>query len=125
MVHKYCGNTFCMVLPGSVSMIIAIFNSPTNAFYFACTKQEATHVSEVYRSLPNCRPSVWKLLHLNLLMPVIWRRLLVFWESFGPCVEDLFVLHRSCPCTCGGSSSLFLQCCLFLGHFWSLFINDH
>jgi len=36
-----------MVLPGSFSRIIVIFNSQTNAFYVPCTKQEATHVSEV------------------------------------------------------------------------------
>lgn len=123
MVHNYCGNTFCMALPGIVSRIIAIFNSPTNTFYFTCTKQEATHVNEFYRSLPNCGPSVWTLLHHNILMPVIWRKLLDFWESCGPCLQDFFVLHFACPCPCGGSSSLFLQCCLFLGHFWSLFIN--
>jgi hypothetical protein len=125
MVHKYCGTMFCALLPDSFSRIIAIFNSQINAFYFTCTKQEATHVSEVYRSLPNCGPSVWKLLHLTLLMPVIWSRLLDFWESHGTCLEDFFLSHCVFPCPCDGSSSPFLQCCLFLDHFWSLFIDVH
>jgi hypothetical protein len=34
---------------------------------------------EVYRPLPNCGPSVWKLLHLTPPMPVVCRRLLDFW----------------------------------------------